>query len=144
MGGYKYDNPNFLIIRDHHIHGSTISAPSLGDEYIGSTLKVYNKSVVLGVTFQFQSAGSAAATQSIAITRCGTGGTNSDWQVLVTSSSAGLVVDISLASALTIHSLGEGAALRPSAASLDKIGTIKNIVWRYRMLPQEIPDANIG
>lgn len=152
--GFKYDDPNFLLIRQQHPKGAdgnqgSISAGGLASAYVGSTLKVYNKCVVLGVTFQVQSGGSLAGTNSIKVSRIGTGGTQSAWKTLTVAASAGAsmannVLDISLNSALTIHSLGEGAVITANATSLDKCIIIKNIVWRYRMLPQKLPSGNLG
>jgi hypothetical protein len=145
----KYDDVNFKLLRfsspvgDAGAQGS-ISCPSLGTAYVGSTLKVAKKAAVLGVTFQIQSGGSAAGTNSVEVARVGTGGTSSVWkaQTIVTSAGASMAndtIDISLASEMTLASLGEGAAILGNAASLDKVVIIKNIIWRYRLLPQQLP-----
>lgn len=150
MVEYPYDNPNFLLVRFHEIAGSTISAPSEATLYVGATLKVSHKAAVLGVAFQIQSGpGSAVGTNSISVVRLGTSATASTWktQTLVTSLGASMandVVDISLASAMTLTSLGEAACLKSGAASQHKCIVVKNIVWRYRLLQQALPTENIG
>ena len=152
MAGFDYNDPNFLIIREAiptpGVNGS-VSCPSVGTAYVGSTLKVYHKAVVLGVHFEIQSgAGSAVGTNSISIARIGTAGTSSAWNTytLVTSlgaSMAGDEIDITCGSAMTLSSAGEHAAILCNAASVHKCVVIKNIVWRYRLLPQEIAGSKI-
>ena len=146
----QYDNPNFLVVRfstptnETGANGS-LSAAAVASEYAGSTLKVYQKAAVLGVTFQVQSGPqSAVGTNSISISRILSGGANSVWgtKTLVTSlgaSMAGDVVDISLASAMTLSSIGDIAQIWANAASAHKLVLIKNVLWRYRLLPQDLP-----
>jgi hypothetical protein len=145
-----YDNPNFLVVRfstpvnETGANGS-LSAAAVSSEYAGSTLKVYQKAAILGCSFQVQSgAGSAVGTNSISISRIISGGANSIWgtKTLVTSLGASMandVVDISLASAMTLSSIGDIAQLWAVAASVHKCVVIKNVVWRYRLLPQDLP-----
>lgn len=154
-GDLQYNDPNFLIIRystpvnETGANGS-ISAAAVTSEYVGSTLKVYHKAAVLGVRFEVQSgAGSAVGTNSISVSRIISGGANSIWKThtLTTSlgaSMAGDVVDISLASAMTLSSALDIAQLWANAASVHKCVVIKNVIWRYRLLPQAIETANFG
>ena len=146
--GLKYDHPNFLIIRERQLTGA-ISAAGVASAYIGSSLKVFTKPVVTGVSFRVGSGGSAAGTNSMKVSRVGTGGTQSTWQTYTMACSAGAsaageVHDVSLASGMTIHSLGEAAALSGVAASLDKVAVLSDVVWRYRILPYDMPGGNIG
>lgn len=139
----EYNHPNFLVIRDRQLSGA-ISAAGVGSAYVGSSLKVFTKAVVTGVAFRVGSGGSAAGTNSMRISRVGTGGTLSTWQTYTMACSAGAsaagdVHDVSLASAMTIHSLGEAAALAGVAASLDKVAVLSDVVWKYRILPYAIP-----
>ena len=149
----QYDNPNFLIIRTSPPTtgtNSAISCAAVTSEYLGSTLKVYNKCAILGVSFQVESgAGSAVGTNSISVSRILAGGANSIWKThtLTTSlgaSMAGDVIDISLASAMTLSSLGDVAQLWGNAASVHKCVVLKNIIWRYRLLPQDIDTTVLG
>ena len=155
LGTNHYNNPNFLIMRystpvaENQQNGSISCAGSGATiAFVGSTLKVYNKAVVTGVQFQVQSgAGSAVGTNSICVTRLVAGGAASAWQKkLVTTSlgasMAGDVIDISLASGLTLGSLGDSALLDNLVVSNHMSVVIKNIVWRYRMLPQEMEYAD--
>jgi hypothetical protein len=146
----QYDNPNFLIVRfsapvnETGANGS-LSAVAVSSEYVGSTLKVYQKAAVLGCQFQIQSGPqSAVGTNSISISRILSGGANSIWgtKTLVTSlgaSMAGDVVDISLASAMTLSSIGDIAQLWAVAASVHKVCILKNVIWRYRLIQQDLP-----
>jgi len=148
----KYDHPNHVVIRDKHITAAGISAPAVLSSYVGSTLRTRNKSVVVGCAFVIGSGGSAAGTNSFAVARILAGGSKSSWQALTVSMSAGAsaagdVYDISLVSAMTIHSLGDCAILRNNAASADKLAVLKDIVWRYRVLPggdDEVTHAALG
>lgn len=138
-----HDHPNFLVIRERHLSGA-ISAAAVGSAYIGSSLKVYTKAIVLGCTVRVGSGGSAAGTNSLKIARIDTLGTISNFQVATTpmsvgASAAGDVIDISLTTALTVHSLGEAAALVGHAASADKMAVFSDVVWRYKLLPADIP-----
>lgn len=145
----NYDHPNFLVVRERHLTGA-ISAAGLGSTYVGSSLKVAQKAIVLGCTFRVGSGGSASGTNSFKIARTDLSGTISNFQVLTQLISAGAsalneVYDISLNTLLTIASLGEGAALVGQAASLDKVAVLNDVVWRYRILPPDIPqNANQG
>lgn len=145
----NYDHPNFLVIRERALSGA-ISTAGLGSAYVGSSLKVAQKAIVLGVTLRVGSGGSAAGTNSIKISRVGEQGTQSTFQVATTpmsagASAAGDVIDISLTSLLTLNSLGEAAAVANVAASLDKCAVLSDVVWRYRLLPVEFaPNNNQG
>lgn len=144
-----YDHPNFLVIRDTHKSGA-ISAAGLDSAYVGASLKVAQKAIVLGVTVEVGSGGSAAGTNSLRIARMNAAGTLSNQQTQTVMVSAGAsalndVIDISLSTGMTLHSLAEAAVLRGNAASLDKVAVLKDVVWRYRLLPPDIPqNANIG
>jgi hypothetical protein len=150
QSGLKYDDVNFLIIRHQAMHGSTISAPSEATLYVGATLKVSQKAAVLGVAFQIQSGpGSAVGTNSIHVVRLGTSATASTWatDTLVTSLGASMandVIDMTLASAMTLASLGVGAGIKSGAASQHKCIVIKNVVWRYRLLPADLGYEVLG
>jgi hypothetical protein len=154
-GGERYDDPNFLLIRFQHPVGAagnqgSISAASEATFYIGSSLKVSHKAAVLGVAFQVDSGPvSAVGTNSINVSRVDSAGTESVWGSLNVTTSLGAsmandVVDISLASAMTLASLSWAAILSSGAASAHKVIVIKNIVWRYRLLPQDLPQTNLG
>ena len=139
----RYDNPTFLVITEKALAG-TISAAGVASAYVGSSLKVANKAVVLGCTVRIGSAGSASGTNSIKIARIGTGGTISNMQVFTlapTDCSAGIVNDLSLTAGFTVHSLGEAAAVVGVAASLDKVVVLSDVIWRYRILPYDIPQT---
>lgn len=154
MGEKQYDDPNFLLIRQANPVGDlgaqgSISTPALTSEYVGSTLKVFTKAVVLGCTFMVQSGASITGTATISIARVTPAGAVSEWEAKsfigsAGASMAGTVIDISCKSALTLHSIGESAALIGNAASLDKVPILKNIIWRYRLLPQVLPSKNLG
>ena len=145
----NYDHPNFLVIRDKHLSGA-ISAAGLGSAYVGSSLKVYTKALILGCTVRVGSGGSAAGTNSLKVARIGEAGTISNMQVSTITTSAGAsaagdVWDISLTAGFTVHSLGEAAAVVGVAASLDKVFVLSDVVWRYRLLPDNFPtNSNQG
>ena len=138
-----YDHPNFLVIRERALTGA-ISAAGLDSAYVGASLKVAQKAIVLGVTLEVGSGGSAAGTNSIRVSRMNAAGTLSNHQTHTVMVSAGAsavndVIDISLSVGMTIHSLAEAAVLRGNAASLDKAGVLKDVIWRYRLLPPDVP-----
>jgi hypothetical protein len=135
-----YDHPNYLVIRDRHLTGN-ISAAGLESAYIGSSLKTYTKAVVIGVAFRVGSV-SAAASVSMRVARVQSSGTISVWQNSTILVSAGGIYDISLASGLTVADLHEAAALACSAASLDKVPVLSDIVWRYRMIQDDTQLSN--
>lgn len=146
----EYDNVNFLIIRERALAG-TISTAAATSTYIGSSLKVRDKCVVLGATVRVGSGGSAAGTQTLAIVKTDVLGTIlTTWQKYSLTSSAGAsaladVYDISLSSPFTLESIGVAAGITGNAASLDKIVVLSDIIWRYRMLPVQLPiNANMG
>lgn len=146
----QFDHPNFLIIRERQLAG-TISTAAATSAYIGSSLKVRDKCVILGATVRVGSGGSAAGTQTLAIAKIDTGGTIlSTYQKLSLTSSAGAsaagdVYDISMTTPFTVSSIGEAAAITGNAASLDKIVVLSDVIWRYRILPVGMPqNANIG
>lgn len=146
----QFDHPNFLVIRERALAG-TISTAAVTSAYIGSTLKVRDKCVVLGATVIVGSGGSAAGTQTLAIALVAAGGTIlSTKQALSLTSSAGAsaaddVHDISMTTPFTLASIGDAAVITGNAASLDKCVVLSDIIWRYRILPVELPvNANIG
>lgn len=150
----SYDHPEYTVIREKHITGA-ISSPGIASAYVGSTMRSSMKAVITGVSFRIGSGGSAAGTNSMAVGRLNGAGTVSSWQVLTVNVSAGAsgasfgrnCFDISLVSALTMHSLGEGAVLSATAASLDKQAVLSDIVWRYRVLyggDSELTSATAG
>jgi len=140
----QFDHPNFLVIRERCLSG-TISTAAATSTYIGSTLKIRDKCVVLGATCRVGSGGSAAGTQTLAIVKLDSLGTIlSTKQVHSLTSSAGAsalndVYDISLASPFTLASIGEMAGITGNAASLDKIVVLSDVIWRYRVLPFVLP-----
>lgn len=139
----QYDHPEFLVTRvshlKHDIAANAISCPSLTTSYIGSTLNVFQKCLVLGATIRVNSGGSASGTNSLSITRVNAGGTVSDMETFaITAKTAGDTFDVSLATGVTLASLTEGVCLNVNAASLDKVFVVADIWWRYRMLPREL------
>lgn len=134
-----YSHPEFLIVRDGVLSGN-ISCAAATSAFVGSSLKVRTKAIVLGCTFRVGSAGSAAGSNSFKIARIDTSGTISNMQTkTLTAPVAGDVIDMSLTSGFTVHSLGEAAALVGNAASADKIPVLSDVIWRYRILPAELP-----
>jgi hypothetical protein len=136
-----YNHPNYLIIRDRQMMPGSISAAGLESAYIGSSLKVYTKAVVLGVSFRTLSA-SALASVSMRVSRVESAGTLSTWQSYTILVSAGAKWDISLASGMTLDDIRQAAALACSAASLDKVPVLSDIIWRYRYLPDDTQFSN--
>lgn len=141
----KYDHPEFTVVREVALSGN-ISCAAATSAFVGSSLKVRTKAIVLGCTFRVGSAGSATGSNSFKIARIDTSGTISNMQVLtLTAPVAGQVIDISMTSGFTVTSMGEAAALVGNAASADKIPVLSDIIWRYRLLPYELPpNYNIG
>ena len=138
----RYDHPNFLIVRERHLSG-TISAPSANTAYVGSTLRTYTKSLVTGVTIIVGSGGSAAGTNSLDVCR----GASSLMQTLTFATSAGAsalndIHDVSLTTGFTLNSIGDFACLEGGAASNDKMVVIKDIIWRYRILPSNLDSSD--
>lgn len=149
-----YDDPQYTVIREKHITGAISCAGGVPTAFVGTTMRSSVKAVITGVAFRIGSGGSAAGTNSISVARIGAGGV-STWQVLTVNVSAGAsgasagrnCFDISLVSALTMASLGEGAVLVGQAASLDKVAVLSDVVWRYRLLPigdSELTNATLG
>jgi hypothetical protein len=137
----SYEQADFTIIRERHVAGA-ISTPGIGSGYVGATLRSFTKAMIVGVTFRVGSGGSAAGSNSFEVSRQNALGTVSTQQVLTTIVSAGAsaaadVFDISLTSGFTLHSAGEAAVLEGTAASLDKIPVLSDVIWRYRFLPSD-------
>ena len=137
--GKHYDHPNYLVVREKHVTGA-LSCTAVNSGYVGSTLRTRDKSIVIGCAARVASGGSAAGSISLSVARLGALGTASIWKTQTAASSAGAsaagdIYDISLASALTLESMGMAAHLSGNAASLDKVPVLSDIVWRYRILP---------
>jgi len=138
-----YDHANYVVIREKHITATGISAAAAGSEYVTTTFRVRNSSVVVGCAFRIGSGGSAAGTNSISVARINAAGTRSTWQTLTFAGSAGAsgasagrnTFDISLISAMTLTSIGDAAVLLGNAASTDKMVVLSDVIWRYRVLP---------
>jgi hypothetical protein len=155
IGTNNYDNPNFLVVQyatpiaENNAPGSA-SSNSEGTiaNITGSTLRVCYKAEITGVSYQIASGPqSAVGTNSISVSRTLAGGNASIWytETITTSLGASMANDVheySLASAMTISSLGDIAHLQNLCASAHKNVLIKNIVWRYRLLPQTIEFAD--
>lgn len=146
-----YDNNDFTIIREKHVTAAGISTPAIGSGYVGATLRSFTKAMVLGVTFRIASGGSIAGSNSFEVSRQNALGTVSTQQVLTTIISAGAsaasdVYDISLTAGFTLASAGEAAVLEGTAASLDKIPVLSDVIWRYRFLftTAAVFDAALG
>jgi len=151
----QYDHPEYTVIREKHITGALSVATAVNSAYAGSTMRSSMKCVITGIGFRIGSGGSAAGSNSMQVSRVNGAGTVSTWQVMTQIFSAGAsgasfgknTWDISLASAMTLASIGEAAVLIGQAASLDKIPVLSDIVWRYRILYQgdsEISPATLG
>lgn len=146
----RFDHPNFLVIRER-VLSAAISTAAVTSCYVGSTLKIRDKCVVLGATMRVGSGGSAAGTQTLAICKIASLGTIlSTKQVLSLTSSAGAsalndVYEISMTTPFTLASIGEMAAISGNAASVDKCVVLSDVIWRYRLLPVALPkNANMG
>ena len=150
----SYDHPQYTVIREKHLTGAISCAGGVPTAFVSSTMRASMKAVITGCSFRVGSGGSAAGTNSISIARIGAGGV-SVWQTLTVNMSAGAsgasagrnTFDISLVSAMTIASIGEGAILQGQAASLDKVAVLSDIVWRYRILPggdSDLSHATLG
>lgn len=135
---------NFLVLREEHRlrpdTASGFSVPSVNTVYVGSTLRTFTRSVIVGVAFRIASGGSAAGTNSFSVVLMDTQGTVLSERNATTvavsagASAAGDTVDISLTDFLTLTSIGQAVGLRANAASLDKVAVLSDIVWRYRLL----------
>jgi len=133
----------FIVVREKHITGAFSVATAVNSAFVGSTMRSSLKCVITGAAFRIGSGGSAAGTNSTQISRINAGGTVSVWQVLTQLFSAGAsgasagknTWDMSLASVMTLASIGEAGVLIGQAASLDKIPVLSDIVWRYKVLP---------
>ena len=118
-----YDNPNFLIVRQHAASG-TFSASAASTAFVGTTLKVYTKAAVLGVTFVMASCGSAGGDNTIAVARIASGETTASifqaqtCTIQKTTSAAGDVFDISLTTPMTLTTVKDKAVLAAGAATL--------------------------
>ena len=135
---YEYDDPNFLIIRERQF-SAAISTAAVGSAYIGCSLKVYTKALILGCVARSGSV-SAAATNSLSIARIGTAGTISNMQTFTFASvAAGTELVMSLTAGFTVNSIGEAAGLTGSAASFDKVAVLADVIWQYRLLPYSLP-----
>lgn len=138
-----YDHPNFLIVREDKKSG-TISCPSSGTCFVGSTLKTYTKALVVGASIIVGSGGSVGGTVSLSIRQGEVGGSTSVKQAWVTTLSAGAsaandILNLSLTAGFTLASVGDFAALGAVAATLaDKCPVLKDIVWRYKILPEQL------
>ncbi len=137
-----YDNPNFLVIRQQAAAGA-LSATAASTAFVGTTLRVYTKAAVLGVTIVMGSGASVGGNNTLAICRIvGTGTTASIFQaqtctISKTTSAAGEVFDISLTTPMTLGSIGDKAVVAAGAATLADVGgVISDVIWRYRILPK--------
>lgn len=140
--GAPYSHPNFLIVREAHKAG-TISAGTSGSEMAGSTLRTYTKSLVVGVTIIGASGGSVGGSVSIGVCRV-LAGTRSCMQTEVVTydkgaSALNTVTHISLTEGFTVTSAGDHAVLTETSATLaDKCIVLKDVIWRYRILPSDL------
>ncbi len=144
----QYDHPEFLVVKERHMKhdlaAAAISCPSVTTSYVGSTLNVHAKCLILGATIRINSGGSASGSNSLSISRINAGATISDIEAFtITAKTAGDTFDISLADGITLASIGEGVCLTGGAASNDKMFVISDIWWRFRMLPREL-EANLA
>ena len=139
----SYDHPEFLVTHfahmKHDIAANAISCPSTLTSYVGSTLNVFAKCLILGATIRVNSGGSANGTNSLSVSRINAAATISDIETFtLTAKTANDTFDISLATGITLESLGEGVCLTGNAASNDKMFVISDIWWRYRLLPRTL------
>ena len=147
MGGFRYDDPNFLIMRHEHLATLTSSSAAAQTVFTSSTMKVWTKAIVLGCQFMIHSGPSAASTTTISIRRGTSIAQNFVSAVSATASANGDVWDLSLTTGLTLLSAGEICTLASNLTSnsvADKLFTISDIIWRYRLLPQELPETMNG
>ena len=143
----QYDHPNFLVVRDAYLAG-TISASASGTDFIGSTLRTYTKSLILGVTIIGASGGSVGGSVSIGVCR-NVSGTRSLMQTEIVTydkgaSALNTVTNISLTSGFTLSSAGSYAVLIETSATLaDKSIVLKDVIWRYRILPPDLESTSV-
>ncbi len=136
---YEYNDPNFLLIRTQAFNGS-ISTAALTSAYIGASLKVYTKCLVLGCMARVGSV-SASGTNTLSIAKTDVSGTilSTYGAFSFASAAAGNEREMSLTTGFTVSSIGEAAVLTGNAASLDKVPVLQDVIWRYRILPMPIP-----
>ena len=142
MGGQRYDHPSFLTVHQYHSNGQTLtnSAPAVASNFINSTLKVWNKALVAGCTIVIASGASVGGAVSIGIRRTDSIAQKFTLVVSATTSCAGDVWDLSLTNGLTLLSIGENVtlALDTALTIADRGFVIQDIIWRYRLLPQDL------
>ena len=140
-----YNHPNFLVVRERHLSqptgtvGTRISAPAADSAYVGSTLRCYTKALVVGATVIVAAGGSAAGTNSLDVSRNDT----STIQTFTVNTSAGAsalndIHQLSLTEGFTLNSIGDFACILGGAASTDKMVVLKDVMWRYRLLPADL------
>lgn len=145
----NYDGPDHNVIKEKHVTGAISGATGVPTAYVGSTFRSAQKCVVLGIAARIGSGGSIAGSNSMTISRIGAGGVSA-WKTFTALFSAGAsgasagknTFFITLDSAMTLASIGEGAVLIGNAASLDKIPVLSDIVWIYRTMPGSIDWSN--
>jgi len=142
--GTNYDHPSFLVIHQKKTNSNneiTNSASAVGTSFINSTLNVYNKALVLGCTVVVASGASVGGAVTLGISRGGSSAEGFVVTLSATTSAAGTVFDMSLATGLTLLSIGEFVSvdLETALTIADRGCVLRDIIWRYRILPHEMP-----
>jgi hypothetical protein len=121
----------------------TNSVSAVGTAFINSTLKVYSKALVLGCTVLVASGASVGGAVTLGISRGGSSAQVFSIVVSATTSCAGDVHDLSLTTGLTLTSISEFVTvdLETALTLADRGLVLQDIIWRYRMLPQDIPEC---
>ena len=128
---YQYDHPDYAVTRYKNVHGA-LSASAASTAFIGSTLGVFEKCMVYGLSFLVASVGSAPGAETCFIRRS----TSALQSFICTIAAAGNIFDLSLTSAWTMHSVGECFSLCIGSGTLaDKGFVIGTLAWRYRLIP---------
>lgn len=142
---FYYDHPAFMVIHQKKTNSNNEianSASAVGTSFINSTLNVYSKALVLGCTMVVASGGSVGGAVTLGISR---GGSSAEKFLVTISAGASAldqVIDMSLATGLTLLSITEFVTIDAETALTlaDRGAVFKDFIWRYRMLPQDIPE----
>lgn len=151
-----YDNPRYNIIQQYALGemaaATAYSVPATASMYaVGgrtSQFRCRDRCVILGVTVIGASGGSVGGTVSLKIARLIAGGSESlmtgkSVNASATSSFLNNVEEINCTtSPITLESFGDSVYLTAESSTLaDKCANLKNIIWRYRLLPTQANDA---
>lgn len=138
----SYNHPNYLVLREalKEPHTGAITVLNATGGFVGSTFRSFAKAVVFGVSAIVSAAGSGGGCKVVVSRQQGVAGVPSlkAYTLVNVSLAANAQTSLNFSSPLTLNSMGDSVFLHGSGSAANDITEFGAVVWRYRLLPDNV------